>query len=235
RHEDHGGDKFSERRVAHLPVAAHEQPYQPALQYLADAYGHVEQFIDAALKNFVARMHFENARDLVVFVTVGDIAGARNHGFNLAAQHRDLLRRHRVGARREQTHEAVFADDAAMRIRHADADKIRINAPMHTHPLSRFRKAEIVFAGAVARRHQLLFTGDRWTGAQQAAPGIGFQFDALFRCRLVAGMPDQQLLTAEKCEIADQHPVDEGENFRAHAWLDRRLPDLRGRLTEDIL
>ena len=86
-------------------------------------------FLD--LEQFVARIVLQHVRQRFAGVTVGVEAGVPLDMRDLAPQIGNAVRRARVGGRREQSDDAMLADQIAVGIEAFDADIIEIDAAVH--------------------------------------------------------------------------------------------------------
>ena len=86
-------------------------------------------FVD--LKQLVARIVLQHIGQRLAGMAARIESGALLHRGDLAAQIRNAVRGARIGGGREQSDDAVFADQIARCIETLDADVIEIDAPVH--------------------------------------------------------------------------------------------------------
>ncbi len=157
-------------------------------------------------------------------------ARALHDSRDFAAQIGDRVRRARVGRRREQTDDSLFADKMTGGVEALDADVIEINAPVHTRAHVRFgddKRALLLQEGHDLRRviHQRVAAPQDFqiAVAHHAERGIEIRRQTAALHRVIAH--------AEKSEIVGQQPVHNLDGFRG--LLDRQRRRVRFQFGND--
>ena len=125
RHEHQSRDEAVEA------VGAQEQAHPWPHVQVEDARHPVLQVVDADLEQLVARKRAEHVDQRLARVAFGRQVQARERLVHFAPQDRDVGRRLRVGARREQAHQSQLARQLAVAPVALDPDVVQVHPPMH--------------------------------------------------------------------------------------------------------
>ncbi len=205
-------------------VAPREQTRARPFAQRQDAAGDIEQFVLAALEQFVARQQFEHMTQRLAGVRIAAQAGTLHHRLHLASHQRHILRTRHVGGGGEQAEEALLDHRHAGFVEGEYADVVHVAGPMHAGARIGLGQDDRVHRAGLRQflRHQ----GAQRARRERALAAVqDAEAGAIDRLQhfVVAGFLDPILAIAQEGEIVVGSPAQELLRFGDAGSVDRQL------------